>query len=351
MTATLTKDKASTRTSAKATPPARPQVFDRMSVLADPIRCRLLLALEDHELTVSELCTVLQLPQSTASRHLKVLADGDWVGAYRDGTSRRYGTRRESWEEDARRLWLLVREEVAQGPAATQDRRRLERVLAERRTKSQEFFSSAAGQWAQLREELFGRRFDLHALLPLLDPAWTVADLGCGTGQLAAAMAPFVRHLVAVDDSDAMLEAAEGRLARFANVELRRGSIESLPVDDETLDVALLVLVLHHLPEPVRSLRQAVRTLKPGGRLLVVDMLSHDHEEYRQQMGHVWLGFEEEQVLGWLEAAGLEAGRLCALPADPEARGPALFTAIARRPLDSSPGASSTDFQTADDSQ
>ncbi|MCB1056384.1 MAG: metalloregulator ArsR/SmtB family transcription factor [Acidobacteria bacterium] len=302
-----------------------------MSVLADPIRCRLLLALESHELAVSELCSVLQLPQSTVSRHLKVLGDGGWVSAYRDGTSRRYAAHRGAWEDDARRLWSLVREQVAPAPAAAEDQRRLERVLAERRTKSQEFFSSAAGQWAQMRLELFGRRFDLHALLALLDPSWTVGDLGCGTGQLAEALAPFVRQLIAVDDSDAMLDAAARRLAPLANVELRRGSIEALPIDDESLDVALLVLVLHHLPEPGRCLEAAARTLKPGGRLLVVDMLPHDHEEYRQQMGHVWLGFGEAQLAAWLEATGLEGLRFHPLPADADARGPGLFTAVARR--------------------
>lgn len=320
----------------RAPAPVKPQVFDRMSVLADPIRCRLLLALEAHELAVSELCAVLQLPQSTVSRHLKVLGDGGWVSAYRDGTSRRYAAPRSDWEEDARRLWTLVREQVVPTPAAAQDRRRLERVLAERRSKSQEFFSSAAGQWAQMRLELFGRRFDLHALLALLDPTWTVGDLGCGTGQLAEALAPFVARLVAIDDSDAMLDAAERRLAPLANVELRRGSIEALPIDDSSLDVALLVLVLHHLPEPARSLERAARTLKPGGRLLVVDMLPHDHEEYRQQMGHVWLGFGEAQLRGWLATAGLAQLRFHPLPADAEARGPGLFTAVARRP--SAPG-------------
>ena len=228
----------------------KPTIFDRMSVLADPIRCRLLLILERQELTVSEICAVLQLPQSTASRHLKVLADDGWVTARRDGTSRRYLGQPDRVSTEGRRLWQLVREQLADAASAEQDRRRLASALAQRRSRSQEFFSSAAHQWAQLRHELFGRRFDLAALPGLLDERWVVGDLGCGTGETAAALAPFVERVVAVDDSDAMLEAAERRLEPFENVLVRRGRIESLPIENGALDAATLLLVLHHLPQP-----------------------------------------------------------------------------------------------------
>ena len=316
---------------AEATAP-RPTIFDRLSVLADPIRCRLLLALERQELTVSEICTVLQLPQSTASRHLKVLADDGWVSARRDGTSRRYLALPDRAGTEGRALWQLVRQEVAEGAAAEQDRQRLANVLNRRRSRSQEFFSSAAAQWAQLRQEMFGRRFDLQALPGLLDDHWVVGDLGCGTGQMTASLAPFVHRLIAVDDSDAMLEAAERRLARFDNVVVRRGRLEALPIESGALDAATLVLVLHHLPEPLRALEEVERVLAPGGRLLVVDMLPHAREEYRQQMGHVWLGFGEEQLAAWLEEVGLGSLRFRPLPPDPEAKGPTLFAALARKP-------------------
>jgi ubiquinone/menaquinone biosynthesis C-methylase UbiE len=315
---------------------ARPLIFDRMSVLADPIRCRLLLVLEGHELTVSELCTVLQLPQSTVSRHLKVLSDGGWVFARREGTSRRYSMIGDDLETEAERLWGLVREQLATSPATQQDRRRLDGVLAERRSRSQEFFSSAE-QWAQLRREMFGQRFDLLALPGLLDPLWTVADLGAGTGQMAASLAPFVAKVIAVDDSEAMLDAARARLADLGNVDLRPGRLEALPLLDAEADAATLILVLHHVAEPGEALEETWRTLRPGGRVLVVDMLPHEHEEYLQQMGHVWLGFASEQIERWLGAAGFEAARVRPLPADPEAKGPTLFAATARKPLDGKP--------------
>src|SRR5581483_2202158 len=227
----------------------------------------------------------------------------------------------------ARRLWTLVREQVGAGSAAAHDQRRLQSVLAERRTKSQEFFSSSAGQWDRVREELFGDRFHLAALGGFLDPAWTVGDLGCGTGQVSAALAPFVAHVVAVDGSAAMLRAAKERLHEFDNVDLRRGELEALPIDDGRLDAATVMLVLHHVAEPERALAEVARVLKPGGRVVVVDMLPHDREHYRQQMGHVWLGFAEDQVRAILGDAGFEHVRVVALPPDARAKGPGLFVA------------------------
>jgi ArsR family transcriptional regulator len=287
--------------------------------------------LERHELTVAELCAVLQLPQSTASRHLKVLSGGQWVVSRREGTATLYRMMLDDLEPGARKLWLLIREQLADTPAAEQDDLRTRKVLAERQTKSQAFFSSVAGQWDQTRAELFGDRFDLFALPALLEAEWTVGDLGCGTGQIAEAVAPFVRHVIAVDSSGAMLKAARRRLAHFGNVDLKRGEIESLPIDDGQLDAAVVVLVLHHVPEPSRALGELARVIRPGGRLLIVDMLPHDHREYQQTMGHVWLGFRDDQLEGWLGDAGFDAMHRVALPIDPDARGPALFAAVATR--------------------
>lgn len=309
----------------------RPPIFDHMSVLADAMRGRLLLSLEGRELTVSELCAVVQSPQSTVSRHLRHLADGGWVLSRRDGTSRRYRMELERLTPGARRLWQLARGEVAATPAAVQDRLRLKEVLAARRSRSQEFFSSAAGRWDRLRRELFGRHSELPALLGLLDPEWVVGDLGCGTGRAAAAVAPFVRRVVAVDASEAMLETAREALAGQASVDLRRGELEELPVADGELDAALLLLVLHHVVEPSDVLAEVARALKPGGRLLLVDMIPHEREEYRREMGHQWLGFAPGQLQRWLAGAGFEAGRRTLLPPDPEARGPVLFALSARR--------------------
>jgi ArsR family transcriptional regulator len=128
-----------------------------------------------------------------------------------------------------------------------------------------------------------------------------------------------------------MLQAARRRVRSLDNVEIRRGSLESLPIPDATLDAVTCVLVLHHLPAPGVALAEAARALKPGGRLLLVDMMPHDREAYRQQMGHVWLGFSEPEIGRHLVDAGFEAVRHLPLPPDSSAQGPTLFAAAARR--------------------
>lgn len=306
-------------------------IFDDLTTLADATRSRMLLLLERHELTVSELCTVLQLPQSTVSRHLKTLSDASWVVSRRDGTSRYYTLSLDERGGPARRLWSLLRDQVSATSGADQDARRLKNVLARRQSKSQEFFETTAGQWDKLRADLFGTASHLQALPALLDERWTVGDLGCGTGQVACALAPFVAHVIAVDRSGEMLQAARRRVRDLASVEVRRGELEALPIADEELDAATLLLVLHHLAEPALALSEAFRVLKPGGRLLIADMLPHDREEYRQQMGHIWLGFSEDHIRRLLAGAGFDHVRIVGLPVNSAAKGPALFVATAMK--------------------
>jgi len=307
-----------------------PAVLDRLSALADLTRSRLLLVLERDALTVGELCQVLRLPQSTVSRHLKLLADEGWVSARAEGTSNRYRAALRELDPAARQLWQLVSGEIAQAPSARQDAIRLRSVLAERSTRSRQFFATSAGQWDRLRTELFGARAELAALPALLDEAWTVGDLGTGTGQVAASLAPFVRRVVAVDASGPMLDAARARLAPLGNVELRRGELEALPIEDGTLDAAVLSLALHLAPEPARVLAEAARVLRPGGRLLIVDMMPHERADLSESMGHVWPGFDADTIGTWAEAAGFERMTYHPLPADPAAKGPTLFAAVGR---------------------
>src|SRR5881296_3681104 len=291
-----------------------PAVVDQLTVLSDVIRVRILGLLEGRELTVSEVCDVVQLPQSTVSRHLKTLADGDWVRSRWDGTSRLYTLPLEELDSPAKRLWQVVREQVSSSAAAAEDDRRLKHVLAKRLTQSEAFFSSAAGQWDRLREELFGSTSHLQALGALLDPDLVIGDLGCGTGIVSGWLGLFCDRIIAVDASKEMLAAARENLGGRKQIQLRHGSLDRLPIESGELDVALMMLVLHHQAEPKRVLAEAARALKPGGRLLILDMMPHDREEYRQTMGHVWLGFSEKQITQWLHAAGFKDIRWRPIP-------------------------------------
>ena len=305
-------------------------IFQRLNALADPTRGRLLRLLDRLELTVGELCSALQLPQSTVSRHLRVLSDEGWLASRAEGTSRFYRLSSRLAPE-SKRLWDAVRESL-EGAEFDQDAARAADMVARRRSRSQEYFSTAATEWDSVRAELFGAEPELRALPALIHPASTVADLGCGTGQLAATLAPFVRRVIGVDDSADMLAGARRRLAEHENVELMDGRLESLPIDDGAVDLAILSLVLHYVAAPEVALREAARVLKPVGRLMVVDMQAHGRDEYRERMGHVWQGFAREQMETWFRASGLNPVSWHALPPAQEARGPLLFVATARKP-------------------
>lgn len=306
-----------------------PSSLAHLSTLADSTRSRLLLVLERHELTVGELCATLQLPQSTVSRHLKVLGDEGWVISRADGTSRYYksGAPPDDWSQ---RLWSVVRESVSSSDSAQQDRLREASVLAGRRSRSREFFASVAREWDAVRDELFGPTMDVQLAYALLDPDAVVGDLGCGTGRSAAGFAPHVRRVVAVDGSEEMLSAARERLAGVSNVELQLGELEQLPLDDAILDLATLSLVLHYVADPARAIAEAHRALRPGGRLVIIDMMPHERDDLQLRMGHVWRGFNAEQMHGWLADAGFAETRYVPLSAHESARGPVLFTAGGR---------------------
>jgi len=308
-------------------------IFDNLGTLADSTRSRILLLLEGTELTVGELCIVMQLPQSTVSRHLKILSDEGWVAARDVGASRLYTLVPSRLDPFAKRLWQVVREQVAASAAAQQDTRRRVSVMSVRRMKTQmqSFFNGAAAMWDQMRADLIGARTDLVALLDLLDSSWVVGDLGCGTGHLSEVLAPVVRRVMPVDEAGAMLSAAKKRLAPFENVDVRSGEIESLPIEDGALDVALLFMVTHFVLEPAKVLAEVRRVLAPGGRVVILDLTSHEREEYSLQMGHVWQGFTEEQVRTWMTEAGLTVVRYRDLPADPLAKGPVLFSLLAKK--------------------
>jgi ArsR family transcriptional regulator len=306
------------------------ELLARLSAMCDLVRWRLLALLEQEELGVGELARTLQVPQSTASRHLKALLEGGWIVRRSEGSSGLYRLAGPAMPEEARTLWELARPAVTAHPEAAQDRTRLAAVLADRRVDSRAFFGRVAGEWSEVRRDLFGERLTPLALLDLVDPAWTVADLGCGTGEASELLAPVVRRVIAVDRERAMLEAARKRLKGARHVEFRQASLEALPLKDGEADAAVMMLVLHHMPEPEAALREACRVVSRGGLVLVVDLLPHDRKAYAAGMGHLHMGFSETALRQMARAAGAALVRHRTLPAEPRTAGPGLFAATFR---------------------
>jgi ArsR family transcriptional regulator len=308
------------------------RVVALMGSLAEGKRLRILRLLERHELGVVELCDVLQLPQSTVSRHLKVLGEQKWVRGRREGTTHLYRTILDELDPAARKLWVLAREQTDQWMTARQDQLRLDRLLAAREVDRDTFFAGAASEWDRLRLELYGERFSIAAMLALLPADYVVADLGCGSGNLTAELAPHVKQVIGVDGSGAMLKAArkrtlESKKGEFANVDLRKGDLAAVPIADGSCDAAMLVLALTYVAEPARVVGEMARILKPGGRAVVVDLLPHDREDFRRQTGQMSLGLEPVAMQRMLDGGGFERAAVRALSPEPNVKGPALFLA------------------------
>ncbi len=300
-------------------------IYDHLSTLSEPLRVRLLRVLEQEELGVGELARIVQAPQSTVSRHLKVLHDRGWLARRSAGTANLFCLA-EVRPDSGDAIWAVVREQL--NGAYAEDLRRLRAVLAQRPTNSRDFFSRLGGDWDGLRKELYGDSFWLPTLLALLPEGQVVADLGCGAGGTLVALSPVAARVVGVDREAAMLGVARDRTRECENVTLVQGPLEALPLDEDSLDLALCTLVLHHVAEPVRALTEAARVLRPGGRLVLLDMDAHTRDDYRRTMGHQHLGFSGEELQALCVGAGLRVVHRRLLPPDPQVQGPPLFLAV-----------------------
>jgi ubiquinone/menaquinone biosynthesis C-methylase UbiE len=299
----------------------------RLESLGDAVRLRLLVLLEERELSVSDLSAILQMPQSSVSRHLKPLAEQGWIVARSERTANLYRMANGELPAAARQLWELSRGEIAAWPQLAHDRLRLEQRLAERQPDTRALFAGMAGEWERLRTELYGDRFTDAALTALLPTEWIVADLACGTGSVTLRLAPRVARVIAVDNTPEMLAAARLRTRGLANVELHEADLGALPIADGACDAALLLLALSHLERPAAALAEMARILRPGGRAVVVDLLQHDRDDFRRRMGQLRNGFAERELARLLAEAGLADVRCAPLPPEPEAKGPALLLA------------------------
>ena len=305
-------------------------IHEHLQVLSEPLRTRILRVLEEDEvgITVGELARVLSAPQSTVSRHLKVLDQAGWLTRNAAGPSSLLRLDRSGLPEPLQTLWSVVREEA--DDAFVSDLRRLHAILELRREDPSRFFGQVAGRWEEVRRTLYGTRFQLASLLDLLSPSLVVADLGCGTGETVATLAPHVRRAIGVDREGAMLERARARTADFENVELREGDLTDLPLRAHEVDAALATLVLHLVPDTEAAFRELGRVVEKKGTVVVTDLQPHDQAELRATMGHAHLGFAEGELKKLARAGGLKMVRYQPLAPEDEVVGPPLFVAVFR---------------------
>lgn len=306
-------------------------VLNRLQSLADETRARILLLLELNEYSVGEICQVVQLPQSTVSRHLGLLLQEGWVRSRSEGTSRHYRFSK-ALDPSAAQLWDAVRDNLSGAASVQEDRHRARSVLEAREEGSRAFFRSEAGRWDQVRAELFGERVDCKLLPALLHGTEVIADLGCGTGHLTRLLAPFAKEVIALDRSPPMLEVARRRLRAQGNVEVVQGELTALPIESGRFDRAILSLVLHYVVDLDQALSEVHRTLRPEGRILILEMQEHGRVAFAEEMGHVWLGFNPKELKERLEDIGFRSVRVATVPPDPKVKGPGLFLLQALRP-------------------
>jgi ArsR family transcriptional regulator len=297
-----------------------------LTLLAEPLRVRILGLLAEEELGVGELTRVLESPQSTISRHLKALQNADWVTRRAEGTSGWF--RLAELDADAAALWKVVDRASCGTRENMADMERLAGVLAARATREGTFFGRMHSQWDALRRELFGDAFTLPAMLALVPEAWTIADLGCGTGLTVAQLSTCVHRVIGVDQEPAMLQAAAARTQTLPNVELRQGGMEQLPLADGEVDAAICMLVLHHVTDLQAAFQEMRRVLRPNGKVVILDIQPHEREHYRDTMGHKHLGFDAQTLERLATASSLRLGSWRSLSSESGAQGPPLFLAV-----------------------
>jgi ArsR family transcriptional regulator len=278
-------------------------------LLGDDVRLRILRLLTAERLNVSELTGIVGLAQSGVSRHLGLLKDAGLVEERRDGTFTffRVAPALQNGENGFGPLWPVLTDAFAAAaatPVGRADDVRLEEVRRVRKENFEEH-TDPAGGGGQL---VPGRSWAAWArALAHLIPRLVVADVGCGEGYLTVEAARFAERVIAVDRSPAMLERGRelARRRRVSNITWKRGDIESLPLDDSSIDLVILSQAPHHAKDPSKAMAEAVRVTRPGGRVLVLDLRRHDQRWVSEALGDRWLGFEDDELAGLLRSSGL----------------------------------------------
>jgi ubiquinone/menaquinone biosynthesis C-methylase UbiE/DNA-binding MarR family transcriptional regulator len=284
-------------------------ILKNLRLLADPSRLRVLLLVEREELSVAELQEILGMGQSRISTHLAQLKQAGLVEDRRNGKSILYRFKPVRGAEAQRfeQLLNVLREAAHEIPEAEQDSDALRLALARRQDKMRAYFDELAGKFG--RHYMPGRSWKgLAETMLALMPPMVIADLGAGEGTFSQLLAKRAKKVIAVDNSEKMVEYGTELARRHGvkNLEYRKGDLEALPLRDESVDLAFFSQALHHAQHPERAVAEAWRILKPGGRIVVLDLLRHNYEEAREMYADLWLGFTEVEAGRFLRQAGFK---------------------------------------------
>lgn len=295
--------------------------------LADETRLRLMHVLNRYELNVNELVQILEMGQSRISRHLKILSASGLLVWRREGLWVFYCAPREG---EARAFIDAVLPFLEEAPQFRADMAMAAGLIEERAQKTQQFFNTIAEDWDKLSREVLGK-FDLPQTVAarMPQPCAIAVDLGCGTGNVLAAMLRKAQCVIGVDGSPRMLELARRRFAGDGDrISLRIGDLSHLPLRDAEADFASINMVLHHLPSPGEVLGEIYRILAPGGTLVLTDFNRHEDDRMRVDYGDRWLGFTLETLHKHLNQAGFTLLDSAAIPVE---RGLSLHVITAER--------------------
>jgi ArsR family transcriptional regulator len=284
-------------------------MLENLRLLADSSRLRILLLVEREELSVAELQEILAMGQSRISTHLARLKQAGLVEDRRHGKSVLYRLKAGRGRETKAfgKLLGVLRQAAGEIPEAARDSESLRLALRHRQDKMRAYFDALAGKFG--RHYVPGRSWKglAETLLALLPPM-VIADLGAGEGTFSQLLARRAKKVIAVDNSERMVEygADLARKHGVRNLEYRKGDIEQIPIRDASVDLAFFSQALHHARHPQRAVAEAHRILKPGGRIVILDLARHNYEQARELYADLWLGFTEAEVVGFLRGAGFK---------------------------------------------